>query len=435
MPESRDLIARHFHMDSGLLMFGGQTSIETIVATYGTPLFIYDAAVLNRKYELLQQTLPQNFAISYSVKANPSQAILKHFVQKGCGLEIASSGEFLQALQAGCASNAILFAGPGKTKAELELVLAKGIGEIHIESVLEVARIAAISQRLGVMANVAIRVNPTGEALGGAMRMGGQSTPFGIDEEELESVVAQVCSNPVLKFSGLHLFSGTQILDYSVLVSQYRKGLDIARRIVKKTGQPLRTLDFGGGWGIPYFGKEMELDTKKLKSGLEEVFSEVQNDPDFSGTQFMVEPGRYLVGEAGVYVTQITDVKVSRGKKFLIVDGGMHHHLAASGNFGQVIKKNFPVCLVNKIDQPMKETVDVVGPLCTPLDVLARGIQLPEAIVGDLVGVLQSGAYGRTASPLHFLSHCSPPEVLVEGGEAKLIRRRGTYEDLTRDCV
>ncbi|GJL65565.1 MAG: diaminopimelate decarboxylase [Nitrospirales bacterium] len=435
MPDTRDIIARHFHCASGVLEFGEHVSVETIAATYGTPLFIYDAAVLDRKYELLRQTLPRNFAMSYSVKANPSQAILKHFLRKGCGLEIASSGEFLQALQAGCESNSIVFAGPGKTEAELELVLAKGIGEIHIESILEVDRIAAISQRLGVKANVAIRVNPTGEALGGAMRMGGQSTPFGIDEEELESVVAQVCSNPVLNFRGLHLFSGTQILDYAVLVSQYRKGLDIARRIVQKTGIPLCTLDFGGGWGIPYFGKEMELDTEKLESELDDVFSDVQHDPAFAGTQFMVEPGRYLVGEAGVYVTQITDVKVSRGKKFLIVDGGMHQHLAASGNFGQVIKKNFPVCLVNKIDQPVNETVDVVGPLCTPLDVLARGIQLPEATVGDLVGVLQSGAYGRTASPLQFLSHCSPPEVLVEGGEAKLIRRRGTCEDLTRDCV
>ncbi|WP_447968773.1 type III PLP-dependent enzyme [Nitrospira sp. M1] len=435
MPDIHALIARHFQADSGLLVFGEQVSIDVIVAKYGTPLFIYDARVLDRKYALLRQALPSNFSISYSVKANPSQAILKHFLEKGCGLEIASSGEFLQALQAGCAPESILFAGPGKTEAELELVLAKGIGEIHIESVLEVERIAMISQRLGLIANVAIRVNPTGEALGGAMRMGGQSTPFGIDEEELESIVDRICSHPALTFRGLHLFSGTQILDYAVLVSQYRKGVDIARRIVKKTGRPLHTLDFGGGWGIPYFGKEEELDTQQLTAGLDELFSEIRDDPDFTGTQFMVEPGRYLVGEAGVYVSQIIDIKVSRGKKFLIVDGGMHQHLAASGNFGQVIKKNFPVCLVNKLDQPTEETVDVVGPLCTPLDVLARGIQLPVAAVGDFVGVLQSGAYGRTASPLHFLSHRSPPEVLVKEGEAKLVRRRGTYEDLTSDCV
>ena len=435
MPEVLQVIHRHYKIEDGLLQVGGQVSIDQIVTKIGTPLFLYDANVLDQKFSQLRDTLPEEVAISYSVKANPCRPILKHFLGKGCGLEIASGGEFLQACLAGCDPKNIVFAGPGKLETELEEVLKQGIGEVHAESVTEIDRLAKISEQLGVRAQVAVRVNPTGEALGGAMRMGGQSTPFGIDEESLGEVVDRIESNPFLEFSGLHLFSGTQILDYSVLVSQYRKGLGIAREIVNRIHRPLRTLDFGGGWGIPYFGKEQELETSKLATELEELFSEVRDDRDFSNTHFMVEPGRYLVGESGIYVSQIIDIKVSRGKKFLIVDGGMHQHLAASGNFGQVIKKNFPVCILNKLADTSLEKVDVVGPLCTPLDILARDAQLPQASIGDWVGVLQSGAYARAASPLDFLSHPSPPEVWVKGGEATVVRRRGTYQDMIADLV
>ncbi len=434
MPEAQDIITQYFRNDAGSLVFGTHVRVESIVAKFGTPVFVYDSTVLDRKLALLQKTLPKEFSISYSVKANPCQAVLQYFLKGGCGLEIASGGEFYQAQQAGCAPQQIVFAGPGKTEEELEFVLTKGIGEVHVESELEIERIAKISERLGIKANVAIRVNPTGEALGGAMRMGGKATPFGVDEERVDCVVQQIQTNPFLEFRGIHLFSGTQILDYTVLLSQYRKGIEIAREIVGKINRPLHTIDFGGGWGIPYFGKECALDTTKLTEGLEALMTEVRPDAAFARTQFMVEPGRFLVGEAGVYVTKITDIKVSRGKKFLVVDGGMHHQLAASGNFGQVIKKNFPVCILNKLNQNIEETVDVVGPLCTPLDTLARGIQVPQVKVGDLVGVLQSGAYGRTSSPLQFLSHCSPPEVLVDNHEVKMVRQRGTYEDMVRDC-
>ena len=433
MPDAKDLIAQHFSIVSGKVAFGKQVLIDSIVENVGTPIFVYDSGVIDKKFELLRATLPQEFSISYSVKANPCQAILRHLLSKGCGLEIASGGEFFQARQAGCAPEDIVFAGPGKTEDELEQVLKEGIGEIHAESLLEIERIATISARLGLRARVAIRVNPTGEALGGAMRMGGQATPFGIDEEELDSVMNHVRPNPWLEFSGLHLFSGTQILDFGVLLSQYRKGIEIARCIVKQTNVPLHTIDFGGGLGIPYFGKESELEMEPLARGLQELLSGIRDDPAFSGTRLMVEPGRYLVGESGVYVTQVTDIKVSREKKFVIVDGGMHQHLAASGNFGQVIKKNFPVCVLNKIDKPLAERVDVVGPLCTPLDVLARGVELPKIAVGDWVGVLQSGAYARTASPVQFLSHCAPPEVLVNGEQAEIVRRRGTYDDMVRE--
>jgi diaminopimelate decarboxylase len=217
------------------------------------------------------------------------------------------------------------------------------------------------------------------------------------------------------------------------LMRQYRKGIEIALGVAQRLGRPLQTVDFGGGLGIPYFPGDQELKMELLENELANLMREVRHEPLFSGTRFILEPGRYLVGEAGIYVARVMDVKESRGKKFVILDGGMNHHLAASGNLGQVIKKNFPVVILNKAADTARERVDVVGPLCTPLDVLARDVDLPPAEVGDLVGILQSGAYARAASPLGFLSHLTPPEILVEDGKTRLIRRRGTYQDLLAD--
>ena len=263
--------------------------------------------------------------------------------------------------------------------------------------------------------------------------MGGRSAPFGIDEEQLDEVLDRIRACEHLVFSGIHLFLGTQILDASILAAQYRKGIQIARQVSSRMHQPLLTLDFGGGLGIPYFPHESELDIKLVQESLREIVAETRFDSVFAATQFVVEPGRYLVGEAGVYITRVNDIKVSRGKKFLIVDGGMNHHLAASGNLGQTIKRNYPVAVLNKMDRSDEETVDVVGPLCTPLDVLARGVCLPKAEVGDWIGIFQSGAYARCASPLGFLSHATPPEVWTEAGEHRLIRRRGEFSDFLRD--
>jgi diaminopimelate decarboxylase len=432
MEHAQALLGRYWHGKDGELHVGGMP-IRSIVAQYGTPLFLYDTHVLDTQWERLRRTFPAAFAICYSVKANPHPAILQHVLAKGGGLEIASGGELHYALWAGCPAEKILFAGPGKTEAELELALTHGIGEIHVESRLEAARIAAISRRLGRQAPVAVRVNPSSEAQGGAMRMGGKAVPFGVDEECLDPLLDDLVSDAAIDFRGLHLFSGTQILDHTLLVNQYRKGLEIARRVATRLQCPLSTLDFGGGLGIPYFANERELDMEALHEELVALMAEVQAEPLLAGTRFLIEPGRYLIGEAGMYVISVTDIKVSRGKTFLITDGGMHHHLAASGNLGQVMKRNFPIALLNKIEAPATETVDVVGPLCTPLDVLARSVMLPTAQVGDLVGVMQSGAYARTASPLGFLSHPAPAEVLVQEGKTRLIRRRGTYDDLFRD--
>lgn len=432
MDHVRALIERHFKMSGGELHIGG-VSVGSIANRFGSPLFVYDAAVLDRKLAHLRYTLPQQFQIYYSVKANPNQAILRRFLGKGCGLEIASGGEFYQAIQAGCSPDNILFAGPGKTEAELEFVLKQGIGELHVESSLEIKRVSALCRRLGIRARVALRINPKGESQGGAMRMGGKAAPFGVDEEQVDGVLDQILSDPVLEFQGIHLFAGTQILDDSILINQYRKGLEIANRVAQRLHHPLHTVDFGGGLGIPYFAQEQELNLDRLREPLQILMDEIRHDPMFAGTTFIVEPGRFLVGESGIYVTRVTDIKVSRGKTFLILDGGMNHHLAASGNLGQVIKRNFPVAILNKLQEDAADVVDLVGPLCTPLDTLGRDVCLPKAEVGDLIGIFQSGAYARAASPLGFLSHPSPCEVMVEAGQLLEIRRRGTHEALIAD--
>lgn len=428
------LVERYFGCSGNTLQIG-EIPISDIVAKYGTPLFIYDEHVLDKKWTSLRRTLPSDFAISYSVKANPNRVLLQYFLSKGCGLEVASGGELYQAIIAGCPSEKIVFAGPGKTESELEMALKEKISEIHAESILEVERIASISRRLGLRGRIALRINPSGEVQGGAMRMGGKPAPFGIDEESVDVVLDRILSDQSIEFCGIHLFMGTQILDHTILVNQYRKGIRLARRVANRLQRPLRTLDFGGGFGIPYFPHEHELDLQKLGAELSVLMEEIKHEPLFEGTQFMVEPGRFLVGEAGIYVMRVNDIKVSRGKKFLIVDGGMHHHLAASGNLGQTIKRNFPVAMLNKLNSLPEETVEVVGPLCTPLDALGRSIKLPKAEVGDLIGIFQSGAYARSASPLGFLSHPTPPEVWVEEGRDRLIRRRMKYEECQADLV
>lgn len=435
MNHAQSIASRYYATREGGLLVSGRR-IEEVVEEHETPLFVYDAAVLGRKWQLLRDAFPPEFDIYYSVKANPNRAILEFFLERsrGSGLEVASGGELCQALQAGCAPERIIFAGPGKSERELTLALLQNIGEIHVESLVEAERIAAISKRHGVEARVAVRVNPHADVQGGAMRMGGKPAPFGIDEEKIESAVDKLSSEVSIRFQGIHLFVGTQILDHRTVVSQYRKGLDIARQVATRLCKPLATVDLGGGLGIPYFAHETELDMVALSQELRALMDTAREDPLFAGTRFIIEPGRYLVGDGGIYVTRINDIKVSRGKKFLITDGGMNHHLAASGNLGQVIKRNFPIALLNKMDDVEElETVDVAGPLCTPLDVLGRDVLLPKAELGDLVGVFQSGAYARSASPMAFLSRPSPAEVLVLDGEARLIRRPGTFDDWTVD--
>ncbi len=428
-----ELIRTLFPLSEDTLTIGGMPAAE-LAERFGTPLFVYDEAVLGRRWGILRSTYPARFAIHYSVKANPNPAILRCMLARGAGLEIASGGELQAALAASCAPGRIVFAGPGKSRREIEQALEAGVGEIHVESPLEIDRTERIAARRGVTAAVALRINPVDDAQGGAVRMGGKPTVFGVDEEWLETVLAMAASRPHIDVCGVHVYTGSQVLYTEQLLGQYRHALAIACRAADCLGGPLRSVDLGGGLGVPYFAHESPLDCDTLRAGLGALDSAIAAEPRVAGARFMIEPGRFLVAEAGVYLTRVLDVKVSRGTTFVVVDGGLNHHLAASGGLGQLIRKNFPIVSADRPFAPAEETVEVSGPLCTPLDRLARSLDMPHVEPGALIAVLQSGAYARTASPLGFLSHPSPPEVLVGEGGARLIRRRGDGGEWLRDC-
>jgi len=416
-----------FGAAGGELAVGG-VAVSRLAAEFGTPLYVYDAALLRDRLALLRAHLPERVDVYFSVKANPNPAVVRVFAEAGAGLEIASAAEYLRARAAGGAPGRILFAGPGKSRAELELVVAKGIGEIHVESREEIAILAELGERHGRRVPVAVRVNPKADVSGGAMRMGGQPAAFGFDEEVLEEVVKDIEARKGLAFQGIHIFAGTQILSADVLLAQWGRALDVARRAAAIAGRPARTIDLGGGLGIPYFPGDKELDLAAVRAGAEELFAAAAQDPALADAHIVLEPGRFLAGPAGIYLSRALSVKESRGKTFVILDGGMNHHLAASGNLGQVIKRDYPVVNASRVADEPAQAAAVVGPLCTPLDTLARDAAVAPVRTGDLVAVLQSGAYGLTASPVGFLSHPMPAEVLVDGGRAELIRPRDTFE-------
>lgn len=409
----------HFPPADGELTVGG-IGVSRLAKEFGTPLYVYDAALLRARLERLRAHVP-GADVYYSVKANPNPKVVSVFAKAGAGLEIASAAEYLRARAAGGKPERILFAGPGKGEEELKLVVSRGIGEIHVESFEEIAFLAKLGGSGGQPVPVSVRVNPKADVSGGAMRMGGQPAAFGFDEEVLDDVVRDICKRPGLSFQGIHIFAGTQILDAKVLLAQWGRAIEVAQRASAVAGRPVKTIDLGGGLGIPYFPGDVELDLAAVKAGAEKLFQDTQ-------AHVVLEPGRFLAGPAGIYLARAVTVKQSRGKSFVVLDGGMNHHLAASGNLGQVIKRDYPVVNASRAAEEPSVVAAVCGPLCTPLDTLAREASLATTRAGDLVAVLQSGAYGLTASPVGFLSHPMPAEVLVDGGKATLIRPRGTFE-------
>jgi diaminopimelate decarboxylase len=427
MDLARSLIAENFAGSRTELVIGG-VSVGDLARTYGTPLFAYDSALMRRSYRSLRRAVSGFAEVYYSIKANPNPAVASLFVEEGAGLEVASGGEFLRARAAGCAPQRILFAGPGKSPDELALTIEAGIGEIHLETFEEIEHVGRIATKLGRRVPVAVRINPVSAARGGAMQMGGRPAPFGFDEEDLEAVLSALDRRPLLDMCGIHVFAGTQILDAQVLLEQWSHSLSIAARVARRLGRPLKTLDLGGGLGIPYYAGDKTLDLEAVALGVPKLRAAVKGEPLLRETRVILEPGRYLTGSAGVYLISVRAAKVSRSTRFLVCDGGMHHHLAASGNLGQVVKRDYPIVAACRLRDNDRSPCHVVGPLCTPLDSLGRNALLPSLREGDLIAVLQSGAYGLTASPTGFLSHPTPVEVLIENALHQAIRLPSTLE-------
>jgi diaminopimelate decarboxylase len=375
-----------------------------------TPFFAYDRRLLTARIEYLRSTLPDGVNLSYAVKANPMPAIVQHLSNLVDSFDVASALEMRTAMDTPIPAERVSFAGPGKTSEELTQAVAAGV-TIELESETEAARIEGIGERLSIRPRVAIRVNPDFEVRGSGVRLGGGPQQFGVDAERVPALVKQLISAD-MEFLGFHVFAGSQNLHADILADAQRKTVDLVLRLAEAAPEPIRYLNLGGGFGIPYFDRDEPLDLAAVGANLADLL-EGSIRPRLADVRVVIELGRYIVGECGVYVTRIVDRKESRGRTYLVVDGGLHHQLAATGNFGQVIRRNYPVAVGNRLDAPVTEKVSVVGCLCTPLDLLADKVELPAADVGDLVAVFQAGAYGLTASPTAFLGHPPAIEVLV----------------------
>lgn len=406
---SRHPAIARFPLVGNELSVGG-VPLSLLAARVGrTPFYAYDRALLDARVAELRAVLPDAISLHYAMKANPMPAVVAHMARLVDGIDVASGAELMVALDAGMDPREISFAGPGKSALELQQAVAAGI-LVNVESPREIPLLAETSQRLGRPARVAVRVNPDFELKSSGMKMGGGPKQFGIDAEQVPQALAEI-GRQGLAFEGFHIFSGSQNLRADAIREAQTKALALAVRLAGSGPGPVTTLNLGGGFGIPYFPGEQPLDLAPVGEHLHDIVAQAASS--LPGAELVIELGRYLVGEAGVYVARVTDRKLSRGEVFLVTDGGLHHHLAASGNFGQVIRKNYPVEIGNRAGDSRREPASVVGPLCTPLDLLADRMDLPVAEVGDLVVVFQSGAYGLTASPTAFLSHPAPTEVLV----------------------
>ena len=398
-----------FSLNEDCLQIGGMPLTRLAQRVGTTPFYAYDRQLITERVALLRNLLPAEIQIHYAMKANPMPAVVQHLATLVDGIDVASAGELRVALDTPILPDQISFAGPGKKDSELSCAIAAGI-TLNMESEQEMERIANLGQNLDICPKVAIRVNPDFELKSSGMKMSGGPKQFGVDAERVPSMLSR-CNKLKLDFEGFHIFCGSQNLNATAIQEAQEKTIQLGLRLAKHAPDSVRLLNIGGGFGVPYFPGEKSLDLISVCKNLNRLVEETKKY--LSDTKIAIELGRYLVAEAGIYVCQVLERKISRERIFLVTDGGLHHHLAASGNFGQVIRKNYPVIVGNKVMGNERESVSVVGPLCTPLDLLADEVEMAKADIGDLIVVFQSGAYGLTASPTAFLNHPAPVEVLV----------------------
>lgn len=393
----------------GELAIGGRRVSDLVAEAGRTPLFVYSRAHLDARMAELRAALPSRVGINYAVKANPHLAVIGHMEPLVDGFDIASSGELGLCAALGIDPARISFAGPGKRDDELEAAIAVGV-TLNCESEGEAARALAIGARLGKAPRIAIRVNPSFEIKGSGMKMGGGAKQFGVDADRVPALARHVIAQGA-EWRGLHIFTGSQTLNADAIIEALGNVLDLAANLAEAIGHGLPKLNMGGGLGIPYFPGDVAVDLPRVCAALAARVAELP--PVLADTELCLELGRYLVGEAGVYLSRVIDRKASHGVTYLITDGGLHHQLAASGNFGTVVRRNYPVAIATLYGADATEEVNIVGCLCTPLDRLADAAAMPPADVGDLVAVFCAGAYGATASPAAFLGHGPAAEILV----------------------
>lgn len=403
--------------------------VSELAREYGTPLYVYDTEVLRTNYQRLRENLHPAVDVFFSLKANPNISICSYLGSLGAGAEVSSLTELITAQRAGVAPGNIIFLGPGKTTTELRACLEAGLHAVVCESLEELRALDALAVEAGLTdVPVLLRMNPDFQTKGGGLSMGGKPRQFGVDLAALrQSAGSLVRALRSVRVIGVHAYMGTRILDYSDVVNNTTNILSIAETLCEELGVPLRTVDFGGGLGVPYFDNEKELDLNALHGEVNAVIEQfVERHPQ---TRLIMELGRYLTAVAGTYVVRVLYVKESMGERFAVADGGTNHHMAAVG-VGSFVKRNFPIRSLSRYHDPATSPITVTGPLCTPNDVIGKRVALPPVSPGDLLGVERSGAYGPTASPVLFLSHGYPAEVLVHDGTPHLIARRDTPADL-----
>jgi diaminopimelate decarboxylase len=390
----------------GRLLIAGQP-VTALAERHGTPLFLYSAPMIRARVARFRAAMPAGLRLHYAVKANPLPELIALLAPLVDGFDIASAGE-LALVRAEATDAHVGFAGPGKRDEELAAAIA-GDALLHVESSGELTRIAAFARRHGQRARVAIRINPPFQLRGSGMKMGGMASPFGIDVDQVPPLL-RALRDAAVDFEGFHLFAGSQNLDWQAVAETMRQAIALVANLSADAPCPPRMVTLGGGFGVPYFPADRPLDVEAIGRALSVDLRQPPAARD--GTAFAVELGRWLVAEAGLYVTRVIDRKESGGETFLVTDGGLHHQLAATGNFGTVVRRNYPLAAAG-VPRETEERVNIVGCLCTPLDRLADRALLPRLEPGDLVALFMAGAYGRSASPEAFLGHPAPAEILV----------------------
>ena len=401
-------VPEEFGIIGGELAIGGRGASDW-AAENDTPLFVYDRAIIAARIARLRAALPAGVALHYAIKANPLPELVGWIGGRVDGLDVASGGELAVAIAAGIAPDRISFAGPGKRDDELRAAIGAG-ATVNLESAGELERAVTIGAALGICPRLALRINPDFELKASGMRMGGGPRQFGVDADQAPAVLARMAEAKV-DFRGFQIFAGSQNLNVDSLIETQARTISLAGELAGHAPCPPPHVNIGGGYGIPYFPSDRALDIERVGTALGSALA--GRSKLLAHTRFIVELGRYMVGEAGVYLTRVVDRKVSRGEVFLVVDGGLHHQLAASGNFGTVVRRNYPLANATRFGEPAAETVNVVGCLCTPLDRLGDKVALPATQAGDLIAVFMAGAYGASASPAAFLGHPRAAERLA----------------------
>lgn len=393
----------------GMLRIGGRRADALADAAGDTPLFVYDRAMLTARAAEWRAAMPREVRLHYAMKANPFAPLLAHMATIVDGFDVASGGELALALASGMAAEHISFAGPGKRDRELEAAIAAG-ATLNLESAGEGARALAIADRIGTRPRLAVRVNPDFDLKGSGMKMGGGAKPFGVDADAVPALVRMLIDAGA-DWRGFHIFAGSQALDADAIADTQAQTVALAARLAEAVGAAPPLVNLGGGMGVPYFPGDRAVDAATVGARLAETLG--ARGAALAESGFAMELGRWLVAEAGVYLMRVVDRKVSHGETFLVTDGGLHHQLAASGNFGTVIRRNYPIAVAGRFGRGVDETVSVVGCLCTPLDRLGDQVGLPRADVGELIALFQAGAYGASASPAAFLGQGPAREMLV----------------------